>query len=329
MKRSPAVLRLTLAYLAILMTLSLGFSYLLYHLSNKQFAAELSQPNSYEWIGPNFVLNFDRFRDSRLNEAQRQLINDLIIMNLGTLVFGSLLSYGLAKRTISPIERALDAQTRFTADASHELRTPLTTLQTEIEVSLRDKKLSLNDAKHQLESNLEEVIKLRDLSDRLLKLARNEKEIQLIKTDYQKVVSNAIEQIEHLAVQKNITLDNQTVPIEVLANPSHMQDVIVILLDNAIKYSRSKTTVTIRTRRRGSQGIVEVIDQGQGIKATDLPHIFERFYRADNSRSKDNVSGYGLGLSIAHKLIKSQNGSIEAKSVIKKGSTFTIKLPLA
>lgn len=329
MTRSPAVLRLTLAYLAILMALSLTFSYLLFHLSNKQFSQELRQPSSYEWIEPDFVINFDRFRDSRLNEAQRQLMNDLIIINVATLVFGSMLSYGLARRTIHPIERALEAQSRFTADASHELRTPLTTLQTEIEVSLRDKKLTVKDAKKQLESNLEEVIKLRDLSDRLLKLARNEKEIKLIKTNSQQVARDAIEKVEFMAVRKNITLDNQTSSIAVMANPEHLQDVLVILLDNAIKYSPTKSTVTITSRRKGNLGIIDVSDQGQGIKPADLPYIFDRFYRADNSRSKDKVNGYGLGLSIAHKLITSQKGSIEAKSVINKGSTFTVKLPLA
>lgn len=329
MKRSPAVLRLTLAYLAILMSLALSFSYLLYHLSNKQFSEELRLPNAYEWIEPNFILSFNRFRDSRLSEAQRQLINDLVLINMGTLVFGSLLSYGLAKRTIQPIERALEAQTRFTADASHELRTPLTTLQTETEVTLRDKKLTLKGAKNQLESNLEEVIKLRDLSDRLLRLARNEKEIKLIKTDYQQTARDAIEQIEPSAVGKNITLDNLTKRLDVIANPEHLKDVLVILLDNAIKYSPSNSTVTIKCRHKGNYGMLEVNDQGRGIKPADLPYVFDRFYRADNSRSKDEVSGYGLGLSIAQKLISTQKGSIEAKSQIKKGSTFIIKLPLA
>jgi two-component system sensor histidine kinase CiaH len=328
MTRSPAVLRLTLSYLAILMVLSLFFSYLLYHFSNNQLSDELRQPTAYEWLEPDFVRNFERFRESRLNEAQRQLINNLITINLGTLIFGSFLSYGLAKRNIHPIEKALEAQSRFTADASHELRTPLTTLQTEIEVSLRDKKLSIKDAKQQLESNLEEVIKLRDLSDRLLKLARNEKDIKLIKTSYQKAASDAIETVEALAVAKNIILDNQTQDLKVIANPEHLQDVIVILLDNAIKYSPANSTVTITARRKGNYGLLDVVDHGQGIKATDLPRIFDRFYRADDSRSKDRVSGYGLGLSIAYKLLTYQRGTVEAKSTVKKGSTFTVKLPL-
>ncbi len=324
-----AVLRLTLAYLAILMVLSITFSYLLYHFSNRQLSAELSTPQSYELNEPNVFFNFSKFRDSRLSEAQRQLINDIVLLNLGTLVFGSLLSYGLAKRNIHPIEKALEAQSRFTADASHELRTPLTTLQTEIEVSLRDKKLNLKDAKGQLESNLEEVIKLRDLSDRLLKLARNEQDIKLSKVNYQQVVKQAIEQTEPLAVGKNIMLNNQTSQIDVIANAQHLQDVLVILIDNAIKYSPPKTSVEITSRRRGNYGIVEVTDHGQGIKKSDLPHIFDRFYRGDHSRSKDKASGYGLGLSIAHKLITAQRGTIDATSVIKKGSTFSIKLPLA
>jgi two-component system sensor histidine kinase CiaH len=323
-----AVLRLTLAYLAILMVLSITFSYFLYHFSNHQLSVELNTPQSYELTEPNVLLNFTRFRDVRLGEAQRQLINDIVWLNLGTLVFGSLLSYGLAKRHIQPIEKALEAQSRFTTDASHELRTPLTTLQTEIEVSLRDKKLNLTDAKQQLESNLEEVIKLRDLSDRLLRLARDEQDMKLSKTNYQQVVKDAIEQAEPLAVSKRITLDNQTAPLNVIANPQHLQDVFVILIDNAIKYSPPQSTVTIKTVRRGNYGLIEISDQGQGIKKSELSHIFDRFYRGDQSRSKDKASGYGLGLSIAYKLVTAQQGTIEAKSELKKGSTFTVKLPL-
>jgi signal transduction histidine kinase len=108
-----------------------------------------------------------------------------------------------------------------------------------------------------------------------------------------------------------------------------LDKVISILLDNAIKYSLESTEVTIRTYQKEGRGYLEVRDQGIGIKATELPHIFDRFYRADSSRSKSHVAGHGLGLSIAKKLVESLDGTIDVVSTPGKGSVFTISFPIA
>ncbi|MGZ6004769.1 MAG: sensor histidine kinase [Candidatus Saccharimonadales bacterium] len=323
-----AVLRLTLAYLAILVVLTLGFSFLLYNISVHELNEEIRRPNSYELVQPGLFLDYNRFRDDRFSEARSHLISNLLILNLGTLVLGAMVSYGLAKKSIQPIEDALQAQSRFAADASHELRTPLTALQTEIEVALRDKKLTVGQARAQLTSNLEEVIKLRTLSDRLLKLARDEEDIEIKKIDLKPAVQKVINQAQALADNKKIKFANHAGKLQVMGNSQHLEDCLSILLDNAIKYSDKQSSVTIKTGTVDKFGYVSVRDQGQGIKPVDLPHIFDRFYRADNSRHKDNASGYGLGLSIAHKIIEAQNGQIEVQSTPGKGSTFTVKLPL-
>lgn len=324
-----AVGRLTFAYLAILMTLSLGFTVLLYNISMHELNQEIRQPYSYELVQPGLFLDFGRFRDYRFNEARRNLIENLVVINIGTLILGSIFSYGLAKRNIRPIEEALEAQSRFAADASHELRTPLTALQTEIEVALRDKKLNLKDAKAQLNSNLEEVIKLRTLSDRLLKLARDDEKIEIKKFELQRSVLKSINQVAPLAKNKNIKLVDNTRKMQVLGNAQHTEDCLAIILDNAIKYSPIKTKVTIESGKDKEFGFVTIVDQGSGIKPEELPYIFERFYRADHSRGKDgDVNGHGLGLSIAKNIMEAQNGYIEVISNPDKGSAFTVKLPL-
>lgn len=324
-----AVARLTLAYLAILMVLSLGFSALLYNISINELRWETRQPYSYELAQPGRFLDFSRFSNTRFEEARANLIANLAVINVGTLIIGSILSYGLAKRNVRPIEEALESQSRFAADASHELRTPLTALQTEIEVSMRDKKLTIKEARAQLASNLEEVIKLRTLSDRLLKLARDEEDIEIKKFQIQLSIKEAIKQAQPLAKNKNIKLVDKSVKLQVLGNAQHFQDCLSIILDNAIKYSPKKTTVTVESGREGSFGFVTITDQGPGINPEELPYIFDRFYRADEARNKgDDNNGYGLGLSIARKVMESQNGFIEVESQLGEGSVFTVKLPL-
>ena len=113
-----------------------------------------------------------------------------------------------------------------------------------------------------------------------------------------------------------------------LADPA-LAELFVILLDNAIKYSSAHSKIIVRNSTHGKHAIVEVADEGQGVKASDLPHIFERFYRADRSRSKEHVDGYGLGLSIAQQIATMHHSTVTVKSIPGKGSTFGFRLTLA
>ena len=114
-----------------------------------------------------------------------------------------------------------------------------------------------------------------------------------------------------------------------MADDASLTELMVILLDNAIKYSPAKTTVTVSSHLRSGHVYLSVADQGPGIAKADLPHIFDRFYRGDPSRSKGRSDGYGLGLSIARKIAEANHGAIEVTSAVGQGSTFTIKLSTA
>jgi two-component system sensor histidine kinase CiaH len=322
-----AVFKLTLYYLAIIVGLSIGFSSFLYEISNNALGRSLRSPGFDNFSL--FVPNYEQFRQGRLDEARGNLLFNLIVFNLFVLLAGGFLSYALAQRTLAPIDEALESQSRFTADASHELRTPLTAMQTEIEVALRRKDLSAPQAKKLLQSNLEEVSKLRSLSENLLKLASNgDQGLSLKVVSLEDISIDAVTSAVKAAQAKNIAIENNVQPVKVEADKAALSEVLNILLDNAIKYSPAKSTVTLASRQDNHNVILTVADQGRGIGKSDLPHIFERFYRSDHSRNKtQQTEGYGLGLSIAQRIIALHGGVITASSQPNKGSIFSVSLP--
>lgn len=321
-----AVLKLTFAYLLIIMALSIAFSITLYRISDGELSRGLRRPGQAVFRETS-MYDFDMFREDRLSEGRENLKNNLILLNIITFGAGFAASYLLARKTLEPIAEAMKMQMQFTADASHELRTPLTAMQTEIEVALRDKNLSKEEARELLESNLEEVEKLRQLSDGLLRLAQhNGKKLTNQTTNVAKAVALATEHVEKRAESKQIqinTVMNQDLNIK--ADSASVSEVISILLDNAIKYSNKQTAITVSAKSDGNFVTLRVADQGMGILARDIPYIFDRFYRADESRAKSNAGGYGLGLSIAKKIVDLNGATIAVEKSSKKGSTFVLK----
>ncbi len=323
---NSAILKLTGYYLATIMALSISFSVILYQVSSKELEFDL-EPTE----GQRFFTNFDAFehlRQQRIADAKEHLANNLIIINLSALAVGGGGSYFLARRTLKPIQEAMDAQNRFTSDASHELRTPLAVMQTEVEVALRDKSLDKKQMHLLLQSVLEEVNRLRTLSDRLLQLA-NDKDLGMHVVALDDVATEAVNHLVTAAQAKNITIENTVAPLKVHGNKDALADMLGVIIGNAVKYSPPKTAIVISSKRADGRAILKVTDKGMGIKASELPHIFDRFYRADSSRARQNVPGYGLGLSIAKRIVDMHKGAIAVTSTPGKGSTFTINLPLS
>lgn len=322
---TQASLRLTAWYVGILMVLSLTFSTWVYleatHEVSNNLRAQADHPLAR--LLPNS--DVARYLDQQYDASRARILGSLALLNVGVLLFGGCASYFLARRTLRPIEVALTAQNRFTADASHELRTPLTTMKTEIEVALRDKKLSAADARELLASNVEEIDRLSKLAEGLLILARTGDKPSLEKVAITEIAEKAAKRFEPLAEQKHIRVSTNFSPLEATADAAHADAIIGILLDNAIKYSPQKSTVTFMVNKQDGQVCVTVHNTGPGIAPQDIPHIFDRFYRADAARTTD---GYGLGLSIAHKLATNMNGTIAVRSD-KTGTVFTLRVPLA
>jgi signal transduction histidine kinase len=319
------------------MLMSLSFSFVFYNASARQLdKQDIPQDivRIYQSLergnGPRVGDELQRFLRERAREGRAELLVRLLWVNLAVFGAGGLLSYYLARRSLMPIEEAMDAQTRFVSDASHELRTPLTALQTTNEVALRKPKLSTKEARELISYNVAEVTKLKNLSDGLLGLLKQEDSItDLIPVSLQAVTTEAINRVAPVALGKHMSVHDSVPNIMVRSDETTLAQVLTILLENAVKYSPEKSEVFIEAKMRGKFAYVSVRDQGIGIKASDLPHIFDRFYRADTSRTRQRTEGYGLGLSIARKLVDQIGADVTVKSVPEKGSTFTLKLPLA
>jgi len=315
------------------MFISIVFSVAIYNASTREIQRIIHHiQDRQEYQGNGFFpppppLNGPSLQE--LENAKTRFKLALLFINGGIFVLAGASGYFLAGRTLKPIKVMVDEQKRFITDSSHELRTPLTALRSEIEVGLRDKNISLAEAKALLVSNLEEVVNLQALSDNLLLLsesrntARNFQEVSLLKS-----IESAEKKIAPLAKQKKISIKTTITDARIVGDEISLCQLFVILLENAIKYSRPQTTITLGTEKTGKALAVYIHDEGIGIDKKDLPLIFERFYRADKSRSK-SVNGYGLGLSIAKKIAEEHSGHIQVESKVGRGSTFTVRFPNA
>lgn len=334
-----AYLKLTFFYVLVVMLISISFSISLYRISsqeiNKGFGRQVKFLKDFqvEVIPQNSPLSaLDNLKTQLINESNHRLVVNLVYFNLLILFVSSGLGYFFSIKSLEPIKKSVEAQSCFTADASHELRTPLTALRSEIEVNLRNPKMSLSDAKNILRSNLEEIDKLQNLSAALLKLAQNEEHgkdgVKLDKINLEEVLIEAFEKIELLAAKKEIGFENNLSKLFILGDRQSLVELFVILLDNAIKYSPEKSKIGIQMLYKDHRALISIKDNGVGIKSSDLPFIFNRFYRADNSRNKEKVNGYGLGLSIAKQIIDLNKGTINVESIPGKGTTFTLKFKI-
>ena len=332
---SSARLKLTFWYVSMIVLITASISLLFYLRTSQVISAEYERINrrlEREWIGllpPPSNPQGRRITLEDLTEAKAQIILQLLGVNLFVIVFFSIIGYWLTGKTLKPIQAAHEAQKQFVGDAAHELRTPITALKTSLEVNLLDNSLS-KETKQILKENLTDVIQLESLSHQLLNLAQIEgRAIELNEVPFQPILTEVLKTVSGLAKKKQITLvvKQPKQLLRVQANQGMLKEAILTLLDNAIKYSPSKSQVTIELTSSKSMVHLSVHDQGSGIAKTDLPHIFKRFYRVDQSRNKQVANGYGLGLSIAQSIITQHHGKITVSSIVGKGSSFSIQLP--
>ncbi|MEW5857641.1 MAG: HAMP domain-containing sensor histidine kinase [Cyanobacteriota bacterium] len=172
---------------------------------------------------------------------------------------------------------------------------------------------------------------MRKSCERLLRLASYQKpnnQVRFETVSLASIIERSIQRVKPQVIKKKIALKDESQNFEFEADQYALSDLLVILLDNAIKYSQKGKSVTITSKKTDGSILITVSDQGIGISEKDLPHIFDRFWRADLARSKDETSGFGLGLSIAKKIVESHRGDITVESRLGKGSNFTVRLPV-
>ncbi len=328
--RSTTV-RLTIWYLMVLMSISIVFSSVIYQVASNEIQTRL---NNFQ---TNIQTSFESSETSLLDTiihaseslgASDKLIVQLFYVNLFVLIGGGFISYYLAKRSLLPIKKVHEAQSRFTSDTSHELRTPLAVMKTELEVALRDKNATTKSLKQVLSSNLEEVEKLSKLAEMLLNLSQlDNTKIKLGSVNLCKITRDTINDFKQ--PKKRIQFQSGKQQL-IYGNEMAIIDIIKILIENAIQYSPANSTISITISKQDETNAkLEITNTGPGIQPNKLPHVFERFYRADKSRTNGKNKGYGLGLALAKNIAELHNGSLTACSVPNVDTTFSLILPLA
>lgn len=331
-------LRLTAWYLLIIMCISTAFSFVLYKetmFEVKRFAriqqlrVERQIQHDEIIITPNMPIPEVEIKDMVLVQIIKQrILITLGIINGAILLIAGGLGYFLAGKTLQPIQEMVEEQNRFVSDASHELKTPLTTLKTVMEVHLREKNTTLSQANTLIRENIEEVNRLQSLTEGLLQISAYEKTNGSFQQEFVSlatVVESAIKKVEVIARAKKIKIESKLEKGNMLGSAHALTDLWVILLDNAIKYSAPNTIVTVEVVKKTRHITAIIKDEGMGIDSKNLPHIFDRFYRADAARKKNGAGGYGLGLSIAKKIVEYHKGKIKVESRLGKGTEVHVQ----
>ena len=257
------------------------------------------------------------------------LSRNLACIGLGTLAVFFGISLLLAQWAVRPVEKSWKQQRQFVADASHELKTPLTVILSSLDMLERYGDADPDKRRRWLDNVRSSSGQMKTLVEEMLVLARSDnatQQVNLVRCDLSDLVEDALLLFEPLAFERGKTIREDIAPgIEVTGDPALLRRVLDIYLDNACKYSPDGSVITVKLREEGRRAVLCVHSQGEPIPHDQLERIFERFYRADPSRTQE---GYGLGLAIATELAKLHHGRVWAASD-DTGTTFFFSLPRA
>jgi two-component system, OmpR family, sensor histidine kinase CiaH len=277
-----------------------------------------------ERIRPTLVVQVARSLEPE-DEALDHLLAVLLLGGGAAIVVAAIGGWFLAGKALTPVQQAFERQNVFVADASHELRTPLAVIRANAEF-LQEREPASEEAAE----IVSETDRLSTLVDSLLAVARGDRNggVTYDELDLGAVVEGSAASMRSLATERGIALDVSAAPeLRILGSREQLRQLVVILVDNALRYTGKGGRVEVDVARRDGSAVMAVTDTGIGIPPDALQHVFERFYRADDARTRDS-GGAGLGLAIAQKLVDEHGGRIAADSTPGKGSTFTVTLPL-
>jgi two-component system, OmpR family, sensor histidine kinase CiaH len=268
------------------------------------------------------------------HSALSQLRTVLLVVFGGSIIPAALAGFVLSGRVLRPIKVAMDSQRTFIADASHELRTPVAVVRTNAELLERHMASGSDESRSRDSAAVDDILseseRLGKMVDQMLTLAQADVgEMSLSRSEV--ALDELIEQVgrsmKALAGARSISLETQTngsVPVN--GDPARLHELLVILTDNAIKYTDAGGSVALAVNRLPKRATIEVTDTGRGIPPDSVSHIFDRFYRVDKARSRDS-GGTGLGLAIARQIVDAHGGTIRIESEVGKGTKVTVELP--
>ena len=256
-------------------------------------------------------------------------LRNTVLVSVG-LFFGSmviifLISLWLSGLAVKPVKKAWEQQKQFVADASHELKTPLTVILANNNIMMSHPQSRVTDERQWLESTEEEAQHMKQLIDQMLFLAKSDAgntQVQLSEVNLSEIVEGSALNFEPVAFEREVLIDTDIRPdILMQGNQLQLNQVAHILIDNAVKYAEDNSTVTIALHKHGDGTEFTVNNKGSVISKEEMEHIFDRFYRAEKSRT---TKGYGLGLAIAQRIVEDMNGKITVQSNQTDGTTFTV-----
>lgn len=278
------------------------------------------------------------FADMGSASGWRSLAATLAVVEVAALAVFFVISLFFSRWALRPVARAWTQQRRFVADASHDLKTPLTVILANTSIALEHPERSVASQSQWLESTQHEAEAMQSLVGDLLALAKMDEEEAAAQSgaarpafeevDLSDVLEGEVLQFESVAFERGVKLESQVEPgIELRGNEQRLRRLAGTLIDNACKYVDDGGAVNVSLSRAGKQAKLEVRNTGAPISPEDLPHVFDRFYRADKARTGD-AGGHGLGLAIARAIAEEHGGTLTVSSTQADGTAFTATLPL-
>ena len=278
------------------------------------------------------------FADMGSASGWRSLAATLAVAEVAALAVFFVISLFFSRWALRPVARAWTQQRRFVADASHDLKTPLTVILANTSIALEHPERSVASQSQWLESTQHEAEAMQSLVGDLLALAKMDEEeaaaqsgaarLALEEVDLSDVIEGEVLQFESVAFERGVKLGSQVEPgIKLRGNEQRLRRLAGTLIDNACKYVDDGGAVDVALSRVGKQAKLEVRNTGAPISPEDLPHVFDRFYRADKART-GGAGGHGLGLAIARAIAEEHGGTLTASSTQAEGTAFTATLPL-
>lgn len=262
----------------------------------------------------------------------KQLANTAIMVTLlycCSVVFVALLALLSSARLLFPVASAMTKQRDLIANASHELKTPLTIIATNLSVIKSEPDSTVKDNEKWISSISTQLVRMRDLVNSMLELSKLEQsELQKQDVNFSEIVEGACLEFEATCFEKDVKLLTDVQPdLHVYGESKSLERLVVILLDNAIKYSGDNGKVGVRLFVDSKRIHLSVMNTGECISKEDAKHVFDRFYRTDGARQNKDNQSFGLGLSIASATVKAHCGEIDCHGIEGKGTVFDVYLP--
>lgn len=279
------------------------------------------------------------FADANSAAGWKSLALTLVGAAIAALAAFFVISLFFSRWALRPVEQTWRSQRQFIADASHELKTPLTVILADASIALEHPERTVESQRQWIEGIQIEGQRMQSLVEDMLALAKHDTaEVdaqaamgkQQEKLDVADMAQRAVLQFEALAFERGVEIDvakSSSGPVFIGGVRGDIERMLGILIDNACKYAEADGHVVVSAKREGKHAIVRVNNTGTPIPASDLPHIFDRFWRADEARTS-GAGGYGLGLFIARSIVEEHGGTLSAQSSAERGTTFTAKFPI-